>query len=217
MKNWWYYHKWYVICGIILLGILINLVGSAFGIWTKAPDFQVAYVGKSPLPQDSVSALEKAFASISKDLDFNEDGEVIVQINQYTNGSENEDAEAAYYEYASELTLIGDISDCESYFFLMDDPNHFQRNFQLLACPDGSCPDETDYSTEDKVILWSECPILSSAELGTYSSVILGDTVTGTNQELLSNLYLGRRCFYTEKQTKHSKNCSMLWDLLVKE
>ena len=28
MKNWWYYHKWYVLCGIILFFIL----GSEFFI-----------------------------------------------------------------------------------------------------------------------------------------------------------------------------------------
>ena len=63
-KNWWYYYKWYVICGVILLGIVINVVGGRLGLWTKAPDFQVAYVGKTQLPADTVSALEQAFSSL---------------------------------------------------------------------------------------------------------------------------------------------------------
>ena len=212
MKNWWYYHKWYVICGIILLGIVCNVAGNALGLWHKAPDFQIAYIGKTELPQDTVSALEESFASAGGD--FNKDGEVIVKINQYISGNQSQDAEIAYYEYASELTLIGDISDCESYFFLMDNPDDFQRNFQLLATFDGSCPDEMDYSTKDKVILWADCPALSGMELGSYSTIISGEEVTGENQELLSSLYFGRRCFYTKDQAKNPKDCDKLWNNL---
>ncbi|TGY96971.1 hypothetical protein E5329_07040 [Petralouisia muris] len=210
MKNWWYYHKWYVICGIILLGIICNVVGNALGLWHKAPDFQIAYVGKTQLPQDTVSALEESFAAAGED--FNGDGEVIVRVNQYISGNQSQDAEIAYYEYASELTLVGDISDCESYFFLMDDPDDFQRNYQLLASSDGSCPDEMDHSIEDKVILWADCPALSGMELGSYSTVISGEEVTGDNQELLAPLYFGRRCFYTKDRVTSPEKCNKLWN-----
>lgn len=211
-KNWWYYYKWYVICGVILLGIIINVTGSYLGLWTKAPDFQIAYVGKTQLPNDTVSALERIFASLASD--FNGDGEIIVKVNQYISGTQNADPETSYYEYASEISLIGDISDCESYFFLMDDPDQFQRDFQLLACPDGSCPGDTDYSTKDKVIPWSSCSLLAEMELGSYSSSILGKEVSGDNQELLSGLYIGRRCFFTDDITKHAAECSDLWNTL---
>lgn len=211
-KNWWYYYKWYVICGVILLGIIINVVGSRLGLWTKAPDFQVAYVGKTQLPADTVSALEQAFSSLTSD--FNEDGMIIVQINQYITGTQGTDPEMASYEYASEISLIGDISDCESYFFLMDDPDQFQQDFQLLACPDGSCPSDTDYSTETKVIPWTACPLLAGMDLGTYSDSILGKEVSGSNQELLSGLFIGRRCFFTDDITEHADKCGNLWDML---
>ena len=52
MKNWWYYYKWYVICGAILILILINLIGNAFGWFKKAPDIQIAYIGKTKLPEE---------------------------------------------------------------------------------------------------------------------------------------------------------------------
>lgn len=213
MKNWWHYHKWYVICGVLLLGIVGNLIGNALGFWKDTPDFQIAYVGKMELPQDTVSALEQAFASIAED--FNKDGKVTVQVNQYIDGIQNPDADTAYYEYASEIALIGDISDCESYFFLMDNPDNFQREFHLLASPDGSCPDEMDYSTEDKVVSWSDCSALSQMELGSYSTIILGRVESGNNQELLSKLYIGRRCFYTDALTDNGKECSDLWNSLI--
>lgn len=211
-KNWWYYYKWYVTIGIILLGILCNVAGNALGLFRKTPDFQIAYIGKSELPPDTISALEQAFASIASD--FNKDGEVIVQINQYIDGIQNTDAETAYYEYASEISLIGDISDCESYFFLMEDPSQFQRQFQILAETDGKCPTDNDYSAEGKVIAWTDCQLLSRMNLGTYSTTILGETVTGNNQELLSGLSIGRRCFYTDASTDYADECGKLWERL---
>lgn len=211
-KNWWYYHKWYVVCGIILFGIICDIAISALGFKNKTPDFQIAYIGKTELPENTVSALKQAFASIAGD--YNGDGEVIVQVHQYIDGITNPDTEMAYYEYASETALIGDISSCESYFFLMDDPEHFQLEFQLLASPDGSCPDNMDYSVTDKVIPWAGCPLLSKMELGTYSAVLFGKKQTGNNQELLSPLYIGRRCFYTDRVTENADACDKLWNLL---
>ena len=211
-KNWWYYYKWYVIISVILLGVAINLIGNALGFFTKSPDLQIAYVGKAPLPQDTVTALQQAFATLAGD--FNHDGETIIQINQYISDSNVTDAETAYYQYASEITLIGDISDCESYLFLMEDPLDFQRNFQLLALPDGGCPDETDYSIEDKVILWSDCPLLAEMDMGSYTETVMGEITTGDNLELLAGLSLGRRCFFTDDVTDNLQECSNLWDTL---
>lgn len=212
-KNWWYYYKWYVIGGILILGILCNVAGSALGLWTQAPDLQVAYVGKQILPDETVSALEQVFTSIGGD--YNNDGGVKVQINQYISGISGADAEAAYYEYGGEIALIGDISDCESYFFLTDDPEELQREYQILACRDGSCPDEGDYSPGGKVVSWSECPLLCGMELGSYTAVSLGQEVTGKNQDLLSALFLGRRCFYTEDTTENLAECGELWEQIL--
>lgn len=212
-KNWWDYHKWHVACGILLLGILINLTGSKLGWWTKSPDFQVAYIGKKQLPEDTVTSLEQAFSSLASD--FNGDGEIIVQVNQYLLGSQSADPDMLSYKYASEISLIGDISDCSSYFFLLENPAQFQLGYQLLACPDGSCPDDTDYSVADKVISWTSCPVLSGMELGEYSVSVSGNTYTGSNQDLLSGLSIGRRCFYNEKSTDHADKCAELWILLT--
>lgn len=211
-KNWWYYYKWYVIIGVILLGIAVNLIGNALGFFTKAPDLQVAYIGKAPLPQDTAMSIQQAFTALAGD--FNGDGEVIVQVNQYVRNSNTTDVDTARYQYASEITLIGDISDCESYFFLMENPQDFQREFQLLALPDGSCPDEADYSVEDKIIVWSDCPILTDMELESYTETTMGATTTGSNQELLAGLSLGRRCFFTDTVTDNLQECSNLWDML---
>lgn len=211
MKNWWYYYKWYVLGGVLLLGIAINLTGSAFGWFQKKPDIQIAYVGQAPLPGQTVTALEQAFSSLISD--YNGDGEVLIQVHQYAGGNpDSGDSDTFYYQYAEEVTLIGDINDCESYFFLMEDPKEFQRGWQLLAAPDGSAPDALDFSTEDKTFLWKDCPLLAGQELGTYQDSSLGQKISGSNQELLGELYLGRRCFYNEKRTENEQECAQLWE-----
>lgn len=213
MKNWWYYHKWYVICGAVLAAICINLVGNALGWFKKAPDIQIAYVGETLLPEDTVAAIQKAFSALAGD--YNQDGGILVEVHQFASGSpEATDVEAASYRQASEISLIGDINDCESYFFLLEHPDDFQKSFQVLALPDGSCPDELDISTKDKVILWESCPVLSDMDLGNYTTTLLGEPTSGSNQEILCHLYIGRRCFYGEKRSANADECSQLWDTL---
>lgn len=212
-KNWWHYYKWYVTVGVILAAALIHLIGSALGLFTKSPDLQIAYVGAGRLPDDTVSALEQIFASLIDD--YNQDGEILVQLNQYIRDNNAADAETAYAQYASEISLLGDISDCESYLFLMDDPGRFQREFQILAMPDGSCPGDADYSADGKVILWADCPLLAASEAGSYAEIIGGQSVNGDNQKLFANLYLGRRYFYNDRTAENREDCDSLWELLV--
>lgn len=212
IKNWWHYYKWYVIIGVILSAALVHLAGSSLGLFTKSPDLQIAYVGAQMLPEDTVTALEQVFASLIED--FNKDGKVIVQVNQYTGNSDTGDVEAAYYQYASEITLVADISSCESYLFLLEDPQSFQREFQILAEPDGSCPGDGDYSVDGKCIRWTQCSLLSSADLGSYTILAAGQEITGSSQDLLSGLCIGRRCFYNDKTTANREACDSLWQLL---
>lgn len=213
MKNWWYYHKWYVIGGVLLFAIAFHLISNAFGWFKKTPDLQIAYVGEELLPEETIAAIQQAFSSIAED--YNQDGEILVQLNQYASGSlTGESVDDAQYQQAAELSLIVDINDCQSYFFLLDNPETFQNQHQLLAMPDGSCPDELDFSATDKAISWKDFSLLSEMELGTYTTNLLGQETTGNNQDILSKFYLGRRCFYTEKTCDNAKECETLWNTL---
>lgn len=211
-KSWWYYHKWYVLSGAVLFLIVCSLIGNALGLFTKSPDLQIAYVGSAVLPQDTVNAIQETFCTLAGD--YNRDGEVIVQVNQYILNQETADAETAYSGYASEITLMADISEGESYFFLLDEPQKFQQEYQLLATPDGGCPNQADYSVADKAFLWKDCPLLTNAEMASYTETVAGQTVTGSNQELLADLYFGRRCFYNDKISNNITECSALWNIL---
>ena len=79
-KNWWHYHKWYVVIGVALVGIGINLVCHALGVGQTKPDYQVAYIGENALPDDTAAAIENTFAALGEDQ--NSDGQVVVQLNQ---------------------------------------------------------------------------------------------------------------------------------------
>ena len=213
MKNWWYYHKWYVISGIILFFISFNLLSNAFGWFKKTPDFQIAYIGEFPLPDDTVKALEKAFSSLADD--YNHDGQIIVHVNQYTTGSLNDNnADNLEYRQASELQLIADIDHCESYFFLMETPEIIQDTYQILALPDGNCPAPSDFSVTDKTIVWSDIDVFQNLNLGSYKTTLLGNETSGENSELLAPLYLGRRCFYTSPKPENADDCAILWNKL---
>jgi hypothetical protein len=213
LKNWWYYHKWYVICGILLILMLWNIAGNMLGFWTKEPDLQIAYIGKMSLPDDTVSALEQAFAELTGD--FNGDGEAIVKLNQYTLDLRSSDPQTASTNYTSEVRLMGDISACQSYFFLTDDPEALQQSFQLFAAPDGSAPDEADVSTADKVILWADSRTLADMPLGSYTIPLGENNITGDSQEFLSGLSLGRRYFASGKTVDSLSQCDALWKTII--
>lgn len=183
MKNWWYYYKWYVICGIILFFGIADIIGNMLGWLKEVPDIQIAYIGDTPLPEETAASLEETFSSLADD--YNHDGKVLVQINQFVSGMTAGDMESLSYRQAAEIALIGDIEDCASYFFLMEDPERVQREFQILAMPDGSCPAESDLSVGDKIIPWD------------------------------SQLYIGRRCFYPDRKcTPYAEECSQIWDCI---
>lgn len=207
IRNWWYYYKWYVVCGVILLVILIQLVGSYLGIWETKPDVQIAYVGEAALPEDTAAAIEKAFSELADD--YNGDGEVVVKVNQYVSDPDAVDS------FGADAPLIGDIEGCDSYFFLMEDPESFQKGYEILAEPDGSCPEEGDDSVEGKAAAWEDCPGLADIDLGSYTDSLLGQEISGENRDLVSGLFLGRRCFYGDRTTPYVEQCGELWDRIV--
>ncbi len=212
-KNWWDYHKWYVIGGILLAVFLVRRVGYAVGFFGIKSDLQVAYVGENPLPEETQEAVKGALKSLI--WDFNGDGRLEVEFHSYAEGLGEEGGdEGLTYSYGKEIVLLGDIQDCDSYLFLLEDPENFQVRYQLLACEDGSEPAPTDFSVEGKGFLWEECPALASLDLGYYEESVLGMDIEGENQEKLGGLFVGRRCFPTKKTCKNLENCQELWERL---
>lgn len=173
-------------------------------------------MGKSALPEDTAHAIEAAFAQYGEDL--NGDGIVLVKLNQYV--SDTEDVEnASTYALAAQMQFLSDMNAEESYFLLLDDPAHFQLDYQALANWDGTPPGDNDYTAAGKTVPWADCPVLAGYDLGTYQTTVLGTTVTGSGAELVNGLFLGRRAFYEEPKNEKAalarEGAQRLWEILT--
>ena len=122
-QNWWQYHKWYV-----LIGVAVVLIGADWGwnILTRVtPDYQIAYVGSVPLSEGDGASWETQLAAFGTDC--NGDGKVVVQLKQYLSSYED-----AMYNAAANVRLLADLDGRESYFFLLEDPEKFQADYEVL-------------------------------------------------------------------------------------
>ena len=206
-KNWWYYHKWHVVIGVVLAAILGSIVWNA--LHQVKPDYQIAYVGTNALPDDTAAAVEACFAALGEDL--NGDGKVVVQMVQYVSsgGSDPQTVMAA------QVRLMADLTERVSYFFLLEDPEQFQRSYHMLRRLDGSLPADGDDSGEGTYLAWAQCPVLAGMDLGEYSYALMGGTASGSSNELLSGLYIARRGFWTEDEAPYPEGCNALWEKIT--
>lgn len=206
-RNWWHYHKWHIAAGAVLIAIPCSIAWSA--LRQIKPDYQIAYVGENTLPDDTVTALETELAALGEDLDG--DGRVVVRLAQYASSSRAEAGAAA----AAEVRLMADIMERESYFFLLEDPEQFQKAYRSLCRLDGTLPAEGDYSAEGTYLAWDDCPVLDNLDLGEFSYPLMGETASGSSNELLSRLYIARRGFWTEESAPHPEGCEALWEKIT--
>lgn len=214
--NWWHYHKWHVVIVIIAIVVVACIIKDT--VFRPEPDYQVAYVGQQELPTDTGEALTAALeASFCEDL--NGDGQVLVQLNQYTLdlGQESENTDA-YTQMAGVTRLSADLSSSEgSYIFLLEDPEAFQSYTGGLRYLDGTVPDgeETATDWENMVYRWTDCPVLAGLDLGTYTGYTLMDDATGNNQDVLGRLYVGCRGTWTDKAAESYADGDVLWQKLT--
>lgn len=110
---------------------------------------------------------------------------------------------------------MSDLLNCESYLFLLEVPEQFQRSYHSLSRLDGSLPDKDDYTTTNVCLAWEQCPVLTELDLGGYAFNVLGQTVEGSSQELVSGLYIARRGFWTDKTVPNAEGCAVFWETLT--
>ena len=122
-RNWWYYHKWHVGIAVVVVLIAANLIWNA--LTQVHPDYQIAYVGEFPLSEEDAAAWEERLTALG--VDCNGDGKIVVQLNQYASGGDD-----MMYASAANVKLMADLDSCESYFFLLENPEAFQTNYEIL-------------------------------------------------------------------------------------
>lgn len=125
LQNWWHYHKWHLAVGAVVLAIAGNILWR--NLTQVRPDYQIAYVGSVLLTEEQAAAWEDRLAALGADCDGN--GTVTVQLNQYLAAGTGSDAE---YAYASNVRLMADLDGRDSYFFLLEDPEGFQKSYEIL-------------------------------------------------------------------------------------
>lgn len=214
--NWWHYHWMAVVVAVLVV---------VFGVWIikdtvfqTRPDVQIAYVGTSDLPTDTVTALQDALTPFCSDL--NGDGKVVVQVDSYTVDFDaaNESTDA-YYQMAGVTRLSAELSSGgKTYIFLLEDPEGFEKSTGVLQYLDGTVDDDPETADPDwreMVYRWTDCPVLTGLELGSYNGYTLMDDATGTNQSVLEHLYVGRRGVWDEEQAENYAHCAALWDALT--
>ena len=158
--NWWYYHKWHVVMGLLVFVFIADIGRSMLGIGKTKYDYQIAFVSDTTMSENAQAAVEEVFASFGEDL--NNDGKITVCINQYpvylTDDKEySEDVQAA------QVSMIGDIDEGSSYLFILDDPEVFQDVYGILAYTDGTLPETTDDEQSAISYACSECSALMEA------------------------------------------------------
>lgn len=209
-RNWWDYHRLHVIIAAVLAVVAAVMIWDIFIQRDPVPDYQIAYIGSTYLPADTASSLETALAELGEDL--NGDGRVLVKVKEYPLFAADTNFQTVM---AAQVQLNSDVTNCESFFFLMEDPALFSTQFELLAYPDGSVPTQWTEPDEAMWYAWTDCPVLMGLPLGSYTEYTVEGTITGDNQQVLAPLYIARRS-YDEWDTFHYLDgCTALWQKLL--
>lgn len=180
--NFWYYHKWHVVIGIVVAAVVIGSVVSS--LKTVRPDYSVGLISATAYPSDVTDQLGDEIAKYGTDL--NHDGKVTVQVNLYqiadqiassaAGGSGASSAAAPQVDpqmaAAYQVKLAGDISAGTSMIFLTDEKSFLQQEKagdHIFAYTDGSTPKDgaTDYGRMRAPI--SKCPKLKNLKV-TYQT-----------------------------------------------
>ena len=217
--NWWHYHKLYVGIAVIAVVLVVWMVHDV--VTRVRPDYRVGYVGSSNLPTDTVTALENTLAAYCDDR--NGDGKVVVELVQYNldfdSESENTDA---YTQMADVTRLSADLSSEDGpYIFIMQDTDYAQQFAETtgdLQYLDGTMPDTENVDENDNVIVdwtkmfyrWTDCPVLTGMELGSYTSDAV-QSASGDSQLLLADYYIGIRGAWLKESASLLENSEPLW------
>ena len=180
--NWWDYNlKWVLIFGIAGAFVAYCFIGQYF--FTTHPDYNIAVVSPYYLPEATVTALQQQLAAYGEDC--NGDGKVVVKLNQYTMAFNSEDSDA-YLDMAGTTKLSTDIQSSLSSIFILYDPAGFQQTTGTLRYLDGRLPkSDADSDWWNMVYRWTDCPVLTGMELGSYTSDAV-QSASGDSQQLLA-------------------------------
>ena len=195
-RNWWDYHKWHVVLAILCAVLIGDVIYDAVNNSRNMPDYVVAYVGQTALPDTLVQVAEDGLAQLGEDLNGN--GKVQVELRQYvlSDGSGSNPAlalEDTERSQAASLLLQGNIEAVESMIFLLEDPELFREALPIFSRVDGTLEEDTPDSDVPLYYYWEDCPLLAGLELPNFEVPVIDGMVEGDSQAALGKLGVARR------------------------
>lgn len=164
---WWRLHWGWVVAGVCAVSFGL---GVAYTFVSRSePDLEVAIVTADYLPDAVVTALQDSLRPYADDK--NNDGHVVVQINNYTVTLEGTAADPNL-QTAGSTAMVSDLSGGYSSLWVVAQPEAF---LELYG-------DKVDGSA---AVRWGDCPVLTALDAGGYSTDLETDT-GDSGQELLA-------------------------------
>lgn len=185
--NFWFYHKWHVVAGfvlIIIIGVLVQDILSK-----ENPDYTIGILTRKTQDMMLAEQLQAGLETICDDR--NGDGKVLVEVVEYV--IETEDTVDAQMQMANVTRLAGDLDSGTTMMFLTNDIEYFQNFYGVFAYNNGDNPEEgqlVDYTQLG--VSWSNCPSFMTIEWGE----LYGEE---TLQETMQDFLLVRRTYQDSK------------------
>ena len=215
-RNWWDYHKWHVVLALVCLVFAVDLISDVVHNARNKPDYKIAYVGSTDLPEDTARALETALAALGEDLNGN--GNVQVELLEYqiaSGGSADPAAmeQQAELAYNNSMLLAMNIEMVDSMIFLLEDPAAFSVNYPVLCHTDGTLPGGE--TAAPMYYSWSSCPVLTALELGEFEIPGITEALVGDSQTAMSTLFVARRGLWDDARTEFSDGAVRLFETMT--
>ena len=215
-RNWWDYHKYWVLLGAVALIGFAWLIKDIF--FRPEPDYQVGYVSKTAPPEEVLRNLQARLEELGEDV--NGDGRVLVEIFTYTLGFDEQSLMDVDAISAGVTRLTMDLSAGRVYILFLDDPEGFQARIGALSDLDGGLPppEAPAHGAADwrsMVYAWDHCPVLTGMDLGTYTQFLDLSEQKINGQEAMAGLYVGRRAALNEGQKASFAADEALWQALT--
>ena len=123
-ENFWFYHKWHVLGGILALILVGTFIYDM--VSKEEPDIEISFVTPNAVPQPVLEELSTQLEQNGSVPDANGDGKVVVFVNQYnvTMNGEGTEEQGNYVDYqaqaAGTVKLSVDIQQGSSTIFITD-------------------------------------------------------------------------------------------------
>lgn len=214
--NWLHYHKWMLI-GLAALAVGVGLF--IYDLVTRVvPDYTVAIVTISPVPEEMRTSLATALEAYLPDV--NGDGRSVVDVQHYSmdyGDSALHNSQDPQLRMAAELRMTTDITAGTSSIFITDNFAAMQDATELFALLDSPYEDPTgeDLHAYDRLSLnWEDSELLTSLPLeGTVLSVKSGDIEEA--QDFFAQCKIALRVAYDlndDERAAAFANCVALFD-----